>query len=149
MNKFSQMNECAVEKEQTVINDEDDQETDGQLPVSSKQQVGEPLFVSSKFDDTAELNFDADDFTTIDQSIVDEVFTEHSSSISYKDDVTQDRASYPKTMDGCIQVINELRHAVKTLHLTINENEHLLGCLQADTLSNQQGTDQLPRKRGH
>jgi len=37
-----------VKEEQTVINEEDDQETNGQHPVSSKQQVGEPLIVSSE-----------------------------------------------------------------------------------------------------
>jgi len=149
INESSQMDECAVEKVQRVINDEDDQETDGQLPVSSKQQVGKPLFVSSEFDDTAELNFDANDFTTTNQSIGDEVFTQHSSSISHNDVITQDWASYPETINGCIQVINELRHAVKALHLTINENEHLLGRLQADALSTQQEIDQLHGEWGN
>jgi len=118
-NESAQADECAVEKVQTVINDEDDQETGGQLPVSSKQQVGKPLFVYSEFDDTAELNFDASDFTTTNQSIGDEVFTKHSSSISRCRHAT----SYPETIDGCIKVINELRQALKALHLTINENE--------------------------
>jgi len=126
INGSSQTDVCTVEEEQMVINEEDGQETNGQYPVSYKQQVGEPLIVSSDLDDTAELNIDVNDVTTINQSIVDELFTEQSSSISYKNVVILDRASDPETIEGCIQVINELSHADKALHLIITENEHLL-----------------------
>jgi len=37
-----------MEGEQTIINNEDDQETNGQHPVSSKQQVGKLRIVSKK-----------------------------------------------------------------------------------------------------
>jgi len=136
-----------VEKKQTVINEEDDQETHGQHPVSSKQQVGELLIVSSKLDDTAELNIDVNEVTTLNQSIVDELYTEQSSSISYENYVILDRASYPETIQGCIQVINEPCHAEKALHLTITENEHLLWCLQAEALNAQQKLEKEYRER--
>jgi len=135
----SQSDVYTVEEEQTVITEE----------ILLKQHVDKLLIVFNELDDTAKLNIDVNDVTTSNQSIIDEVFIEQSSSISYEDVVTQDRASYPETIDGCIQAINELRHAVKALHFTINENEHLFGCLQADALSTQQGTDQLHRERGH
>jgi len=70
-----------VEEDKTVINEEDDQETNEQHPVSSKQQVDESLIVFNELNDTSELNIDVNDVTTSNQSIVDELFTEQSSSI--------------------------------------------------------------------
>jgi len=96
----SQSDVSAVEKKQTVINEENDQETNGKHQVSSKQQVGELLIVSSELDETAELNIDANDVTTTIQNIVDDLFTIQSSTISYKNDVILDRASYPETIEG-------------------------------------------------
>jgi len=75
---YFQSDAGVVEEEQMVINEEDDQETNGQHPVSSKQQVDEKLIVSLELDDTAALNNDDNDVTTIIQSIVDELFTKHS-----------------------------------------------------------------------
>jgi len=118
-----------VEKEQTVINDEDGLESNGQHPVSSKQQVDKPLILSRELDDTAELDIDVNN-----ESIIDELFTELSSSIINENDVMLDRASYPETIEGRIQIIDELRQAQKALHLPIAKNEHLWGCLQSDTL---------------
>jgi len=66
---LSQSDVYTVEEKQTIFN-EDNQETNGQHPVSSKQQVGELLIVPSEFDDTAELNIDVNDMTTSNQSIV-------------------------------------------------------------------------------
>jgi len=54
----SQSGTGASEDEQAITNEEDSQNTKKQHPVSSKQQVGEPLFKPIEFDDTAELNFD-------------------------------------------------------------------------------------------
>jgi len=130
----SQSEACAGEEGQTVINEDNGQETNGQHPVSSKQQVGEPLFESSEFDDTAELNIDDTAVTTINNIFVNELFPEHSSSISYENDVMLDKASYPETIEGCIQVIVELRQAAEALHLIDIANEHFLGCLQSDAL---------------
>jgi len=127
-----------VKEEQTIIN-EDDQETNGQHPVSSKQQVGELLIVPNEFDDTAELIIDVIDATTINQSIDDKLFIEHSPPSSYANNAILYRASYPDTIEGCIKVIVELRHAEKALHLTITENEHVLECLQSNPLGNLTG----------
>jgi len=121
----------------------------GQHPVSSKQQVDELLIVSKKLDDTAELNIDVNDVTTINQSIVDELFSEQFSSISYKNDVLLDRASYPETIEGCIQVIHNLCHAEKALNLTFTENEHLLECLKSEVLHAQHELDREHREREH
>jgi len=63
-----------MEGEQTIINNEDDQETNGQHPVSSKQQVGKLLIVPNNIDDADKLDFDGNDVTTINQSIDDELF---------------------------------------------------------------------------
>jgi len=49
--------------------------------VSSKQQVGEPLFESIEFDDTAELNINDTAETTINRNVVNELFPDHSSSV--------------------------------------------------------------------
>jgi len=135
----SQTDVCAVEEEQTVINEE----------ISSRQQVGELMILSNELKDTAALNIDINDVTTINQSIVDELFSEQSSSISYENDVILDKASYPETIDGCIQVIHDLRHAEMALHLTITENEHLLECLKSDALRAQHGLNKEHREREH
>jgi len=103
-----------MEGEQAIINYEDNQETNEQHPVSSKQQVDKLLIVSNKIDDADRLNFDVKDVTTIIQSIDDELLFEHSSSTSCKNDVILDRASYPDTLEKCIQIIDELRHEKKT-----------------------------------
>jgi len=144
----SQSDVYTVEEEQTIIN-EDDQEKNGQHPVSSKKQVGELLIVPSEFDDTAELNIDVIDATTVNQSIDDELFIEQSLPSSYANDVIIDRASYPDTIKGCIKVIDELRHAQKALHLTITENGHLWECLQSDTLRAERELDDELREREH
>jgi len=47
----SQSGACSSEEGQAIIGE-------GNFPVSSKQHVGEPLFESIEFDDTAELNID-------------------------------------------------------------------------------------------
>jgi len=125
----SQTDAYTVEEEQTIINDDNGQETNGQHPVSSKQQVDKPLTLSRELDDTAEFDIDVND-----ESIIDELFTEHSSCIIYENDVMLDSASYPDTIEGCIKVIDELRHVEKALHLTIAKNEYLWWCLQSDTL---------------
>jgi len=145
----SQSDVDSVEEEQTFIDKEGDQETNGQYPVSSKQQVDKLLIVFNELDDTAQLNIDVKDLTTIFQSIVDELFSEQSSSISYENDVLLKRASYPETIEGCIQVINELRHAQKALHLTITNNEHLLECLQSDGLRAERELDKEHREQEH
>jgi len=98
-----------VEEEQTIINDDFGQETNIQHPVSSKRQVDKPLILSRELDVIAELDIDVND-----ESIIDDLFTKHSSSIIYENDVMLDRASYPDTIEGCIKVIDELRHAEKT-----------------------------------
>jgi len=87
--------------------------------------------------------------TTFNKSFIDELFLEHSSLISYENDVILGRASYPETIEGCIQVIDELRHAEKAPHITITENEHSLGCLQSDALSAQNEVDREHREREH
>jgi len=87
--------------------------------------------------------------TTINQSIIDKLFTEHSSSTIYENDVMLDKASYPETIEGCIQVINELRHAQQALHLTITENEYLLECLQSDALRAESELDKEHREWEH
>jgi len=141
---LSQSDVYTVEEEQTIIKDDNCQETNRQHPVSSKQQVDKPIILSRELDDTAELDIDVNY-----ESIIDELFTEHSSSIIYENDVMLNKATYPETIEGCIQVINELRQAQKALHLPIAENEHLLGCLQSDALNTQQETVRLHRVQKH
>jgi len=116
----SQSYAYTVEEEQTITNDDNGQEINGQHPVSSKQQVDKSLILSRELDDTAELDIDVND-----ESLIDELFTELPSSIRYENDVMLDRESYPETIEGCIQVINELRQAQKALQLTIAKIEHL------------------------
>jgi len=98
----SRIDAYTVEDEQTIINNDNGQESNGQHPVSSKQQVDKTHILSRELDDTAELDIDVND-----ESLIDEIFTELSSSIRYENDVMLDRASYPETIKGCIQVINE------------------------------------------
>jgi len=78
---------CALEEGQAIINEDDVQETEGPHPVSSKQQVREPLFESIEFNDTAELNIDDTADITIKKSVVSKLFPEHSLSIIYENDV--------------------------------------------------------------
>jgi len=140
----SQSDVYTVEEKQTIINDGNGQESNGQHPVSSKQQVDKPLILSSELDDTAELDIDFND-----ESIIDELFSEHSLSIICENDVMLNRASYPETIEGCIQVINKLCHAVDALHLIITENEHLLECLKLNAHCAQYEADRAHKEWGH
>jgi len=110
----SQSGAGASEDEQAITNEED---TKGQHPVSSKQQVNEPLYEPIEFDDTAEFNIDDTAEITINKSVVSELFPDHSSSIICENDVILDTVSYPDTIEGCIQATTILRHREKALHL--------------------------------
>jgi len=152
----SQSDVGAVEAGKAIINEDECQETNGQHPVSSKQQVDEPLFEFIEFDDTAELKigeplfefieFDDTAESTSNKSVVNELFPEH---FFISVDVMIDKASYPKTIEGCIQVIVKLRHAAEALYLIDIAKEHFLGCLQSDALSAQPLFDRENREREH
>jgi len=119
----SQSGAGASKDEQAITNEEDAQDTKGQHPVSSKQQVGEPLFEPIEFDDTAELNIDDTAEITRNKSVVSELFPEHSSSIICENDIILNTVSYPDTIEGCIQDITKLRHREKAFHLINTEND--------------------------
>jgi len=74
--------------------------------MSSERQVDKPLILSCEFKDTTDVNAT----TAINQIIDVELFTDHSSPISLVNDVKLNRTSYPMTIEGCIKVIDELRH---------------------------------------
>jgi len=119
----SQSGAVAPEDAQAITKEEDAQDTEVQHPVSSKQQVGDPLFETTEFDDTAEFNIDDTAELTINKRIVSERFPEHSLSSIYENDVILDTVSYPDTIEGCIQAFTKLRHRKKDLHLINTEND--------------------------
>jgi len=82
------------------------QELDGQHPGSSTHQEDKPLILPCKLEDTTDVNATK----AINQIIDVELFTDHSSPISLVNDVKLNRTSYPMTIEGCIKVIDELRH---------------------------------------
>jgi len=139
---YFQSDAYTVDEEQTIIDKDIDQELNGQHPVSSGQQVDKPLILSCEFKDTTEIKTDVNVTTAIIQITDDKIFFDHSLSIGHENEVTLHRASYPQTIEGCIKVIDELRQTEKALHLTIDENEHLLECLQSDLLGARQELDE-------
>jgi len=112
-----------VDEEQTIFDNDKGPELDGQHPVSSSHQVHKPLILPCELEDTTDVN----DTTPMNQIIDVELFTDHSSPISLM-------ASYPKSIGGCIKVRHDLLQTEKALHLTIDENERLIGCLQSELL---------------
>jgi len=93
--------------------DEDDYQQTEEQHTSSKQKVGEPLLKSSEFDDTDELNIDDTAERTINNTVIDEIFPDHSSSIIRECEVSGilDIPAYPNTLEGCRREIDELCHS--------------------------------------
>jgi len=111
----SQSGAAAPEDEQAITKEEDAQDSKGQHLVSSKQQEGDPLLEPIEFDDTTELNIDDIADLTINKRVVNEIFSEDSSSSIYENDVILETVSYPDTI--CIQANTILRHREKDLPL--------------------------------
>jgi len=142
---YSQTDVYSMDEEQTVINNNNGQETNG----SAKQQVDKPLILPCEFDVTAEILIDVIGSTTINQIIDDELFSEQSSSNSYANNVRLDRTSYPETIEGCLKIIDELRQEKKILHLAITKNEQLWRDLKTEARNAQHKLDNEYRERMH
>jgi len=68
------------------------------------------------------MNFDVNDVTTINQSIDDELFSEHSSSTSYENDVILDRASYPDTLEvGKLPIVSNKIDDADKMNFDVND----------------------------
>jgi len=94
-----------VDKDTVMISglgdDDNGLEINGQHAVPSTHQVDKLLILPCKFEDSNQI---------IDVG----QFTDHSSPIRHVNDVILNRASYPKTIEGCRKVIDELHHSLKT-----------------------------------
>jgi len=62
---YSQSDVYTVDEEQTIIDKDNDQELNGQHPVSSRQQVDKPQILSCEFEDTTEIKTDVNVTTAI------------------------------------------------------------------------------------
>jgi len=116
----SQLGAGASVDDQAIISEED---TKGQYPVSSKQQVDKSVFEPIDFDDTTEIKLDDTTEITINKSVVSELFPDHSSYSIYEHDFILDTDSFPDTIEGCREFTTTLRHREKALHLINTENE--------------------------
>jgi len=127
----SQTDAYIVDDEQTIIS-KDVQESNGQHPVSSKQQVDKPLILPCELEVTTEIKTDVNVTTAINHIIGDEFFSKQSPSNSFANDVRIDKPSYPETLKGCLKIIDKLHQEKKILHLTIVQDEHLLRDLKTE-----------------
>jgi len=85
------------------------EDTAGHLPVPTKQKVDRCLYEPIDFNDTAGLDITDTAERTIDRSIIEKIFPEHSSSIICEGGVLDDIKLYPATLEACITEIETLR----------------------------------------